>query len=199
MIRPVSSGCIPWSPTSSVSPEHLDWMHSDEMPEPPQLAPYDRKEQRLYSELPRKTRVWRFICAIFPVTTPKAHGQRWGSACRGIGWMRSSAFRPSAFPLHGLYFKLLGRDMGGIIPPHFNQLTAVDQCGHSQSSGKFPRPWARWLELSLRKEARGCRDLSLSPLSVAQIRQAPLLVWAALNHPTDSRSLPPDQRHGHWE
>lgn len=67
----------------------------------------------------------------------------------------------------------------------------VDWCDHHSpvrsetlwSSGKFPHQWARWFELSLRKEGHGWRDLSLSLLSVAQIPQDLVLVRAELYPP----------------
>ena len=60
VIPPVSSRSTSWSPTSWMCPENLQGeaprRHPDQMPEPPQLAPFDAKEQRLYSELPPDVR-----------------------------------------------------------------------------------------------------------------------------------------------
>ena len=53
---PAGSGSASGSPPSRTCPENLQreapgW-HPGQMPEPPQLAPFDAEEQRLYSELP---------------------------------------------------------------------------------------------------------------------------------------------------
>ena len=56
IIPPAGSGSASGSPPSQTCPENLQreapmW-HPGQMPEPPQLIPFDVEEQRLYSELP---------------------------------------------------------------------------------------------------------------------------------------------------
>lgn len=55
-VSSVYSGSAPWSPSSWTCPENLRRnMHrrySDQMPETPQLAPFEVKEQQLFSKLP---------------------------------------------------------------------------------------------------------------------------------------------------
>ena len=56
IIPPAGSGSASASPPSRTCPENLERQapgrHPDQMPEPPQLTPFDAEEQRLYSELP---------------------------------------------------------------------------------------------------------------------------------------------------
>uniref|UniRef100_A0A8C9U6H6 TBC1 domain family member 15 n=1 Tax=Scleropages formosus TaxID=113540 RepID=A0A8C9U6H6_SCLFO len=55
IVSPTCPGSAPRPPPSGTSPEHLpreaSRRHPEQMPEPPQLAPLDAEEQRLYSEL----------------------------------------------------------------------------------------------------------------------------------------------------
>ncbi len=98
IIPPACSGSAPRSPTSWTCPKNLQEKvprrHPDQMLEPPQLPPFDTKEQWLYSELPLD--VWAphliskaeqatlqrkpisFIRDLIFQSLPKAHGHRWG-------------------------------------------------------------------------------------------------------------------------
>lgn len=83
-------------------------------------------------------------------------------------------FDPMPLTVQVIFQTALQR-LGWNFPPRTNQLTAVNQwdAHRRRSSGRFPHQRAQWLQLSLRKEGQGCRDLSLSRLSVTQIQQDP--------------------------
>lgn len=60
IIPPAASGSATESPPSCLCPENLQReasrRHPNQMPDPPQLAPFEAKEQQLYSELPGDVR-----------------------------------------------------------------------------------------------------------------------------------------------
>ncbi|XP_056157043.1 uncharacterized protein LOC130131390 [Lampris incognitus] len=70
VVPPASSGSTPGSPPSWTCLENpqrkAPRRHPNQMPEPPHLAPFDAKEQRLYSALPPDGR-----CVVFCLFSPR--------------------------------------------------------------------------------------------------------------------------------